>query len=144
MNAYPLETPLNLLSPARRIYIVRRGLVFLYPASIVRDIANDRYTMDDDRQWSAAPMDWEAGRKLSDRLTDEMDLWCHQRLQAMARTLWITEGASPDAFALWWESVNPDALPEWIGAAARVAARELMTYPLFKHRHLVDDVHTFP
>ena len=144
MNAYPLETPLNLLSPARRVYIVRRGLVFLYPASIVRDITNDRYTMDDDRPWSANPTDWASGRMLSDRLTDEMDLWCHQRLRVMARTLWITEGASPDAFELWWETVNPDALPEWIGAAAKVAARGLMTYPLFQLRHLVDDVHTFP
>ncbi|APQ41888.1 hypothetical protein [Xanthomonas phage BsXeu269p/3] len=142
MNAYPLETPLNLLSPARRVYIVRRGLVFLYPAIIVRDIANDRYTMDYDYPWSASPLDWDAGRRLSDRLPDEMDLWCHQRQQAMARTLWVTEGASPDAFTLWWESVNTDALPEWIGAAARVAARELMTFPLFKHRHLVDDLHT--
>lgn len=144
MTAYPLETPLSLLSPARRVYIARRGLVFLYPASIVKDIANDRYTMDDDRPWSATPIDWEAGRKLSDRLIDEMDLWDHSRLKTMARTLWVTEGASPDAFVLWWESVNPDSLPEWVGAAARVAARELMTYSLFKHRHLVDDVHTFP
>jgi len=144
MNAYPLETPLNLLSPARRVYVVRRGLVFLYPASIVRDIANDRYTMGDDRPWSATPIDWEAGRKLSDRLSDEMDLWEHGKLKVLARTLWVSEGASADAFELWWESVNPDAHPEWIGAAARVAARELMTYPLFRHRHLVDDVHTFP
>ena len=144
MNAYPLETPLNLLSPARRVYIVRRGPVFLYPASIVRDIANDRYTMDGDRPWSAMALDWEAGRKLSDQLTDEMDLWEHGKLKVLARTLWVTEGASADAFELWWETVNPDALPEWIGAAARVAARELMTYPLFQLRHLVDDVHTFP
>lgn len=144
MTAYPLEQPLASLSPARRVYIVRRGLVFLYPASIVRDIANDRYTMDADRPWSAMALDWEAGRKLSDQLTDEMDLWCHQRLKVLARTLWVSEGASADAFELWWESVNPDAHPEWIGAAARVAARELMTYPLFRHRHLVDDVHTFP
>lgn len=142
MNAYPLETPLNLLSPARRVYIIRRGLVLLYPASIVRDIANDRYTMDDDYHWSASPLDWEAGRMLSDRLPDEMDSCDHQRLQALVRTLWVTEGASVDAFTLWWESVNTDALPEWVGAAARVAARELMTFPLFKHRHLVDDLHT--
>jgi hypothetical protein len=144
MTAYPLEQSLASLSPARRVYIVRRGLVFLYPASIVRDIANDRYTMDADRLWSAMPLDWEAGRKLSDQLTDEMDLWEHGKLKVLARTLWVSEGASADAFELWWESVNPDAHPEWIGAATKVAARELMTYPLFKHRHLVDDVHTFP
>lgn len=146
MTAYPLEQSLASLSPAHRVYIVRRGLVFLYPASIVRDIANDLYTMDADRLWSWAtmPLDWEAGRKLSDQLTDEMDLWEHGKLKVLARTLWVSEGASADAFELWWESVNPDAHPEWIGAAARVAARELMTYPLFRHRHLVDDVHTFP
>ncbi len=143
MTAYPLEQPLSTLSPARRVYIVRRGLVFLYPASIVLDIANDRYTMDGDPPWSAMALDWEAGRKLSDQLTDEMDLWEHSKLKSLARTLWLTEGADATSFELWWESVNPDAHPEWIGAAAKMAGRELMTYPLFRHRHLVDDVHTF-
>lgn len=144
MTAYPLETSLRDLSPARRVYIVRRGLVLLYPASIVQDIANDRYTMDDDRPWTPLATDWAQGRALSDRLTDELDLWDHHKLKTLARVLWRSTGASADAFELWWESVNPDAHPEWIGAAALVAGRELMTYPLFKHRHLVDDVHTFP
>lgn len=144
MTAYPLEVPLTALSPARRVYVVRKGIVFLYPASIVKDVANDRYTMDDDRPWTAAGSDWDAGRRLSNRLTDEMDLWDHSRLKSMARTLWISAGADCAGFDVWWESVNPDAHPEWIGAASIVAAREMMTYPLFKHRHLVDDVHTFP
>lgn len=143
MTAYPLEAPLASLSPARRVYVVRRGLVFLYPASILADIANDRYTMDDDRPWVASEADWAAGRMLAARLVG--DLVDHQELRMLARTLWITAGATLDGFALWWESVNPDAHPEWIGAAARVAARELMTWPLFQHRHLlVDDGHTFP
>lgn len=143
MTAYPLEQPLSALSPARRVYIVRRGLVFLYPASIVLDIANDRYTMDDDRPWNARGTDWACGRLLHDQLTDEMDLWEHGKLKSLARTLWLTEGRDATSFELWWESVNPDAHPEWIGAAAKLASRELMTYPLFRHRHLVDDVHTF-
>ena len=143
MTAYPLEQPLSALSPARRVYIVRRGLVFLYPASIVRDIANDRYTMDDDRPWNARGTDWACGRLLCDQLTDEMDLWEHGKLKSLARTLWLTEGSDATSFDLWWESVNPDAHPEWIGAAAKLGSRELMTYPLFRHRHLVDDVHTF-
>ncbi len=143
MTAYPLEQPLSALSPARRVYIVRRGLVFLYPASIVLDIANDLYTMDDDRPWNARGTDWACGRLLHDQLTDEMDLWEHGKLKSLARTLWLTEGSDATSFELWWESVNPDAHPEWIGAAAKMAGRELMTYPLFRHRHLVDDVHTF-
>ena len=143
MTAYPLEQPLAALSPARRVYIVRRGLVFLYPASIVRDIANDLYTMDDDRPWNPRATDWACGRLLCDQLTDEMDLWEHSKLKNLTRTLWLTEGADATSFELWWESVNPDAHPEWIGAAAKFAGRELMTYPLFRHRHLVDDVHTF-
>lgn len=143
MTAYPREQPLSALSPARRVYIVRRGLVFLYPASIVRDIANDLYTMDDDLPWLPRATDWACGRLLSDRLCDEMDLWEHSKLKNLTRTLWLTEGSDAASFELWWESVNPDAHPEWIGAAAKVAGRELMTYPLFRHRHLVDDVHTF-
>lgn len=143
MTAYPLEQPLSALSPAHRVYIVRRGLVFLYPASIVLDIANDLYTMDDDRPWNARGTDWACGRLLCDQLTDEMDLWEHSKLKSLARTLWLTEGSDATSFELWWESVNPDAHPEWIGAAAKMAGRELMTYPLFRHRHLVDDVHTF-
>lgn len=142
MTAYPLEAPLASLSPARRVYIVRRGLVFLYPASILIDIANDRYTMDDDRPWVPSAVDWLYGRALADRLAG--DLIDHAEIRALARTLWITHSPIVDTFDLWWESVNPDAHPEWIGAAARVAARELMTWPLFQHRHLVDDVHTFP
>lgn len=143
MTAYPLEAPLSSLSPATRVYVVRRGIVYLYPASIVKDVANDRYTMDDDRPWTAQGSDWDAGRRLATRLSDEMDLFDHARLKLMARTCWITVGGPPQGFDVWWESVNPDAHPEWIGAAAMVAARELMTYPLFQHRHLVDDVHTF-
>lgn len=142
MTAYPLERPLATLSPARRVYIVRRGLVFLYPTSIVADIPNDRYTMDDDRPWVPRETDWERGRMLEQRLSG--DLVDHVELKSLARVLWISDSPSFDAFELWWESVNPDASPEWIGAAACVAARELMTYPLFQHRHLVDDVHTFP
>lgn len=142
MNAYPLETPLRDLSPARRVYIVRRGLVFLYPASIVQDIANDRYTMGDDRPWTPLTTDWAQGRALSDRMKHARVH--NEYLHTLARVLWRSTDASADAFELWWESVNPNAHPEWIGAAALVAGRELMTYPLFKHRHMVDDVHTFP
>lgn len=142
MTAYPLERPLASLSPARRVYLVRRGLVFLYPASIVADIANDRYTMDDDRPWVPRETDWACGALLAGQVAlDQVD---HVHLHVLARTLWITAGGAADTFATWWESVNPDAHPEWIGAATKVAARELMTYPLFQHRHLVDDVHTFP
>lgn len=143
MTAYPLEQPLSALSPARRVYIVRRGWALLYPACIVKDIANDRYTMDDDRPWNPRETDWACGRLLSEQLTDEMDLWEHGKLKGLARTLWVTAGADATTFELWWESVNPDAHPEWIGAAAKLAGRELMTYPMFRHRHLVDDVHTF-
>lgn len=138
MNAYPLEEPLANLSPARRVYIVRYGRVHLYPASIVRDIANDRYTMDDDRPWSATPADWEVGKLLDKRLGGGLDLVNHDRLFMLAHSIWRSEGGFDETFAVWWESINQDAHPEWIGAAARVAARELMTWPVFQHRHLLD------
>lgn len=142
MNAYPLEAPLSYLSPARRVYIVRFGRVYLYPASIVRDIANDRYTMDDDRPWTPSPRDWEIGRLLHERLGvcgPKVDV---KRLFALALTIWRNEGGFDETFLIWWESVNTDAHPEWIGAAASVAARELMTFPTFQHRHLVDGTST--
>lgn len=139
MNAYPLEEPLANLSPARRVYVVRFGRVYLYPASIVRDIANDRYTMDDDRPWSATSADWEVGKLLDKRLGGGLDLVDHGRLFMLAHSIWRSEGGFDETFAVWWESINQDAHPEWIGAAARVAARELMTLPMFQHRHLLDD-----
>jgi len=142
MTAYPLERPLSTLSPTRRVYVVRRGTVYFYPASIVRDIANDLYTMDDDRPWTATGDDWHRGRLVQDRVG--LDLVDHAQLKGLARVLWINTSGVADGFDIWWESVNVDASPEWIGAAACVAAREIMTYPLFQHRHLVDDVHTFP
>lgn len=139
MNAYPLEEPLTSLSPARRVYIVRFGRVYLYPASIVRDIANDLYTMADDRPWSATPADWEVGKLLDRRLGGGLDLIDHDRLFVLTHSIWRSEGGFDETFAVWWESINQDAHPEWIGAAARVAARELMTWPMFQHRHLLDD-----
>lgn len=142
MNAYPLETPLSQLPDYQRVFIVRHGLVYLYPAQIVRDIANDRYTVDPMRPWTATPADWDAGEKLSNRLCDERNRWEHGRLRELTRVLWITERGASSGFAIWWESVAPESDPCVIGAAARVAARELMTFPLFKHRHLVDDLHT--
>lgn len=139
MNAFPLDEPLARLSPARRVYIVRFGRVYLYPASIVRDIANDRYTMRDDRPWLATPEDWNVGRLLDRRLSGGLDLIDHDRLFVLAHSIWRSEGGFDETFLVWWESVNPDAHPEWIGAAARVAVRELMTWPVFQHRHLIDD-----
>lgn len=142
MNAYPLEQPLRTLSPARRVYIVRGGRVYLYPANIVRDIANDRYTMDDDRPWRPAGDDWEIGQRLAARvryMDDDPD-----RLFALCLTIWRTAGAFDETFLIWWDSVNTDAHPEWIGAAASIAARELMTWPVFQHRHLVDDSIAIP
>lgn len=139
MTAYPLEDRLSSLAPTRRIYIARRGRVYLYPASIVRDIANDRYTMDDDRPWSATPADWEVGKLLNNHLSGGLDLVDHDRLFMLVHSIWRSEGGFDETFLVWWDSVNPDAHPEWIGAAARVAVRELMTWPMFQHRHLLDD-----
>lgn len=140
MTAYPLEAALSSLSPARRVYEVRRGLVFLYPASIVSHavVTSPLYTMDDDRPWCPTPGDWCVGRLLASRLAlDQVD---HVQLRSLARTAWRNAGQNhgDSAFYLWWDSVNPDAHPEWIGAAACVAAREFMTLPLFQHRHMVD------
>lgn len=142
MNAYPLEAQLSSLPRNQRVYVVRNGLVYLYPACILRDVANDRYTMHASRPWEASGREWDHGRRLSDRLTDEMDLWDHARLKEMARTLWVTAGAQSTGFEVWWSSVNVDAPPDWIGAAAMVAARELMHFPLFRHRYLVDTMQT--
>lgn len=139
MTAYPLEAPLSALSPARRVYIQRQGLVYLYPASIVRDIANDRYTMDDDTPWRATQADWEVGRALYDQLGGGLDLVDHNRLFILLRTIWVSAGGQDVPFTAWFDSLSPDAHPEWLGAAARVAARELMTFPVFQHRHLIDD-----
>lgn len=147
MIAYPLETPLKDLSPATRVYVVRFGVVYVYPASILLDIANDRYTVGSTNYpWSPRPADWEIGRALDRQIVACLDSDYYpnadgyeEELEYLAGNAWTSAGGSRDLFAIWWESVNTDAHPAWIGAAAAAAARETMTWPLFQHRYMVDD-----
>lgn len=135
MSAIPLETPLSDLSPASRVYVIRRGSVYLYPAAILLDIANDRYVLPD-RPWSPTKEDWGVGEAMLKTFgrCDDSDY-----LEALARSLWVTAGGRSDQFEIWWDSVDSDASPDWIGAATVMAAREVMSEPLFRHRYMVDD-----
>lgn len=170
MKAYPLEQRLRDLRAYQRVYIVRHAMVYTYPACIVEDIANDRYTIDDD--WSAMSADWDAGERFEER-TRAADLMPNSAaVEDMVWQLWRLEAAprvrlpsksgnsglindilpaglgpvnahdirSRRLFDLWWESVDPFAPRATIGAAARVAARELMTFPRFAHALLPANV----
>ncbi|AVO24376.1 hypothetical protein [Xanthomonas phage XPV3] len=171
MKAYPLEQRLRDLRAYQRVYIVRHAMVYTYPACIVEDIANDRYTIDDD--WSAMSADWDAGERFEERTrtADMMPnsaafeelVWQLWRLEAAPRVrlpslkvgdigperviLSTTAGTanahdirSRRLFDLWWESVDAFAPRATIGAAARVAARQLMTFPGFAHALLPANV----
>lgn len=137
MKAYPLLTSVTNLAPDSRVYVVREGLVFLYPACIVVDDArSERYALADGPRWTASTWDWAGGGLLVTDLV--LGPYRNEprpaRLRALATAIWCNAGRPVEAFDLWWEAINPDADPHLIGAAAAVAARDVMTTSLFRHR----------
>lgn len=142
MKVRPLEvTTLHTLPPAARVYVERRGLVFVYPAEILLDIANNLFIGEE--PWRASDDDWTIGRALSRRTQGDDELAAEVAKEDV-EAIWSCIRPDCGAFDLWWESVDPDAAPSWIGAAAAVAARELMTMPLFRLRHEVDESEMTP
>ena len=130
-NVQPLEHPLRELPTFAQVYVVRYGLVFVYPACALDDVANDRYiNLRDD--WAAWSKEFDAGELYARRVSASTN-----PSKALARELWRAAGG-PDtsAFDWFWDSVDLDADPALIGAATMVAARSLMNFPLFKLRHL--------
>ena len=137
-NVRPLEHPLRELPTFAQVYVVRYGLVFVYPACALDDVANDRYlNLRDD--WSAWSKEYDAGElyafRLRVRQRKGFDTSSDRKM--LARELWRAAGG-PDtsAFDWFWDSIDLDADPAIIGAATMVAARSLMNFPLFKLRHL--------
>lgn len=137
-NVQPLEHPLRELPTFAQVYVVRYGLVFVYPACALDDVANDRYiNLRDD--WSAWSKEYDAGELYARRVSESSDpiFGSGPRMKTLARELWRAAGG-PDtsAFDWFWDSIDLDADPAIIGAATMVAARSLMNFPLFKLRHL--------
>lgn len=131
-NVRPLELPLRELPTFAQVYVVRYGLVFVYPACALDDVANDRYiNLRDD--WFAHSAEYDAGEIYASRRPDSYP----GRAKLLARELWRAAGG-PDtsAFDWFWDSIDLDADPAIIGTATMVAARSLMNFPLFKLRHL--------
>ncbi len=130
-NVQPLEHPLRELPTFAQVYVVRYGLVFVYPACALDDVANDRYVNLRD-EWVAWSKEYDAGELYARRISASAN-----PSKALARELWRAAGG-PDtsAFDWFWDSIDLDADPAIIGAATMVAARSLMNFPLFKLRHL--------
>lgn len=79
------------------MYVLRAGRAYLYPASIMRDIANDRYVVPC-TDWTPTTADWGVGTLLHDRLGAGWDLVDHARLFALTLTIWRTAGAFDETF----------------------------------------------
>lgn len=136
MIATPLEVPIHQVPSERLVWIQRYGLVYAYPAGIVRDIANDLYATD--QAFDPSTTDREAGWLLAEHYGRRTNV---TTLRALAQTVW--RSASPtrsadQAFDFWWDSVDQSACASLIGAAAAFAARNVHTYPLFRHRYMID------
>lgn len=134
MIAVPLEVPLRTLAPNRLVWIQRSGLVYPYPARIVRDIANDLYVSDDGFNPSISECD--AGSLLADHYGRGTN---RASLQALSHAAWnYAINCDATGFEVWWDSVDQSAPPILIGTAAAFAARNVYTWSLFKHRYMID------
>jgi hypothetical protein len=132
--AVPLEVPLRTLAPNRLVWIQRGGLVYPYPARIVRDIANDLYVSSHE-EFDPSELDCEIGVKIADL---HMRGTNRQSLSALARTVWRRNGGEAAAFQVWWESLAQKSTPTDVGTAASFASRNVMTWSLFRHRYMID------
>lgn len=132
MIAVPLEVPLRTLAPNRLVWIQRGGLVYPYPARIVRDIANDLYVSDEEFNPSVA--DCEIGTTVQDYCGRGTN---RTTLKAMAKVAWTRSGDAAQ-FDAWWDSVDQSAPTTLVGTAAAFAPRNVMTWSLFKHRYMID------
>lgn len=129
-----LDVPLRTLAPNRRVYIVRNGLVYQYPARIVRDMANDMWVGPEDDICDVTPEDIVTGDLLREhymRGTPRTDL------SALCSVLWNARSGSSRQFESWWSAVDSDDV-ETIAIQCAYAARNVMTWSLFAHRNEVD------
>lgn len=145
MKLVPLTATLNVLGRRQPLYMVNDGLVFLYPAGVVNSVAADTYTHYD-LPWDTSMANWLHGTRVADKVAATGKYETYDTVRAGAYELWRyaarpaeSEVAHQCAFARWWEYVDPYADPQWIGAAACVAAREVITTSLFHHRFTVDE-----
>lgn len=128
-----LDVPLRSLSPFRRVYVVRDGLVYQYPASLVRDIANDIWLGDD--YFASSSADRDTGALVSDHyfagtLGNSLRSLCHMA--------WKSVPCQHSYFDIWWYSGHTNAPPILLGTASAHAARHLTTWSLFVRRNEVD------
>lgn len=126
----PLNVSLRALAPDRRVYVRRYGLVFPYPAILVRDMANDMWIGPEDDVFEPTEYD----RRRADAVCAHTPALT---VRSKCAALWPETGAH--VFALWWESLDPqaDGLRN-VAAAASYAARHVVTWSLFLHRNEVD------
>ncbi|WHB31207.1 hypothetical protein [Xanthomonas phage NEB7] len=118
MLCKPLDAPLASLHPDTPVFVVRYGLVYVYPADLLLDIANDRYVPVDLAPWA----------------------WRHHDVSALYIAWQL--GAALDArsgrkFDIWYESLREGDSRRCAGAAY-VAANKLINFETFRHRHLPD------
>jgi hypothetical protein len=136
MNAFPLNHALQTLLPGATVYVIRAGLALPYPASLLLDIANDRYVVDSGPTPNA--FEFACGERLTEHLATGWQPADPDRLKTLTMALWRNAGGGLHAFDLWWESVDTTASPAAIGTAAMVAARTMTTALLFYHRCGID------
>lgn len=127
-----LDVPLRTLAPNRRVYIVRNGLVYQYPARIVRDMANDMWVGPEDDEVCFTDGDCKRAQLAEDFMRDKAP----ERLRALCAQFWSYDGQRQ--FGVWWDSVAEAEIYRVWAAAASYAARNVMTWSLFIHRNEVD------
>lgn len=133
MIAAPLEVPLRTLAPNRLVWIQRGGLVYPYPARIVRDIANDLYVGD---EFDPSELDSDVSTYVGDAYWRGTN---RNTLRALCASAWNGSLGSSIGFDVWWDSVDDNHQNSYIvGAAASYAARNVLTWSLFKHRYMID------
>lgn len=130
-----LEAPLRTLAPNRRVYIVRNGLVYQYPARIVRDMANDMWVGPEDDTFEPVTADWSKAAVAQEHYMRGTN---RNALVSFCRPLWNAQSNNPSQFDTWWDSVSDGNDPYIIACAASHAARNVITWSLFVHRNEVD------
>lgn len=132
-----LDVPLRTLAPNRRVYIVRNGLVYQYPARIVRDMANDMWVGPEDDTFEPIAVDYDYGNSTADAYYRGTP---RNSLPSLLLSVWRCF-ASPHEFADWLDNTIPSNVaipPDELGVACAYAARNVMTWSLFVHRNEVD------
>lgn len=130
-----LDVPLRTLAPNRRVYIVRNGLVYQYPARIVRDMANDMWVGPKDDEFDPSITDCAAGSRVEEHYLRGTP---RNTLSALCRSTWHANGGNPTLFDHWWLSVDDESEPFIVGCAVACASHGVWTWSLFVHRNEVD------